>query len=70
LSDLLKHGIAIQQFAAISLLNATPDFSAELSEGGRSRLLAFFEQTETFAHHFARRGLIQAGGHAGLDELL
>jgi hypothetical protein len=69
LSDLLKHGIAIQQFAAISLLNATPDFSAELSEGGRSRLLAFFEQTETFAHHFAR-GLIQAGGHAGLDEQL
>ena len=69
LPDLFKHGVSIQQLAAVGLLDAPPDLGPKLFQGSRARLLAFLEQAQSFANHFAG-GLIPAGGHAGLDELL
>jgi hypothetical protein len=69
LSDLLKHSFSLQQLSPVGLLDAAPDLGPQLFEGGLARMLAFFEQPEAFANHLAG-SLIQARGHAGMDEVL
>src|ERR1700691_2509546 len=61
--------ISIEHLPSISLLDAVPDLGPTFVHRGLARLLAFFKQTQAFADYFAS-GLIPAGGHASLDELV
>ena len=67
--DLFKHGVSVEELAAIGLFDAAPQSGPQFGESGFPGLLALLEQSQAFANDLAR-GLIPARGDARFDEPL